>query len=96
MNINDEFQPLFNWARLPARLTADDAAIILSYTRKNLQLLERKKLLLPLGKVNKWTERWYSTAELMRKSEDTAWLHKAQAAIQAHNKKHEKDEEGEE
>jgi hypothetical protein len=72
-------QPLFADlpARLPARLNSAQAAAILGIGAHDIAVLVHSKLLKPLGNPPKGSVKYFSSEEIMQKSQDTAWLAKA-------------------
>ena len=76
-------QELLNQRRLPARLDAHQAAILLGFRAEtDIQVLMRLKLLKPLGHPAPNGVKYFASAQVLQLSADQEWLHKATAAIQ--------------
>ncbi len=67
--------------RLPARVDAEGAAVLLGFKEHDLPVLIGEKLLKPLGKPGQRSVKYFSTAQLLEFGRDAAWLEKATRAI---------------
>ncbi len=79
--MNDEHQYLFVNPRLPARLTALETAVLLAFPEEHLAILMRVGLLRPLGRPPRNGHKWFSSAEILKLSQDREWLDKATRTI---------------
>lgn len=86
-------QELFNCHRLPARIDAQQAAVLLGFREQpDIQILMRLKLLKPLGAPAQNGVKYFSSSMVMQLAADQEWLHKATAAVQRFwRSKHAKD-----
>ena len=79
--MNDEHQYLFVNPRLPARLTPEETALLLAFPQGHLAILTRLGLLRPLGRPPRNGHKWFSSAEILKLSQDREWLDKATRAV---------------
>lgn len=70
--------------RLPARLTAEQAAWVLNCQAHDIPALVTAKLLKPLGNPPANGIKYFSTADLLEASKDRTWLVRVSAAIYQH------------
>jgi hypothetical protein len=83
MEITMNPQELLNCRRLPARLDAEQTAVLLGFRlAPDIQVLMRAKLLKPLGNPARNGVKHFSSAHVLQLAADGEWLHKATAAIQ--------------
>ena len=67
--------------RVPARLTAEDVAVLTGCKVHDVPLLVREKLLDPLGGGSKNCVKYFAATDLLRKCQDTRWLHRVTRAL---------------
>jgi hypothetical protein len=72
---------LLNLRRLPARLNAEEAAILLGFKSHDLPLLIRAGLLRPLASGPRNCVKYFSSAVLERLARDEKWLDRATKAV---------------
>lgn len=72
---------LLNLRRLPARLNAEEAAILLGFKVHDLPLLVRASLLRPLASGPRNCVKYFSSAVLERLARDEKWLDRATKAV---------------
>ena len=82
--INDEILKVLQVRRLPARLTAQQAAVLLGFEPVCIPILTAKKLLRPLGRPAPNAIRYYASKEVEQLSADANWLGKATQTIAEH------------
>jgi hypothetical protein len=70
--------------RLPARLTAQGAALMLGFAEHDIPILVRANLLNPLGKPHSNAVKYFATIELESLANDLNWLARATRAVYAH------------
>jgi hypothetical protein len=70
--------------RLPARLTAEQAAWVLNCQPHDIPALVAAKLLKPLGNPPANGIKYFGTADLLESSKDSHWLVRMSAAIYQH------------
>jgi hypothetical protein len=74
---------LLNCRRLPARLDAEQTAILLGFRLEpDIQVLMRAKLLKPLGAPAQNGIKYFATSQIQAFATDPEWLHKASGAVQ--------------
>jgi len=81
----EETFKLLNLRRLPARLTAEQAAPLVGCQVHDLPVLVKARLLKPLGTPRQQAVKYYSSADISKLAQDVAWLHKATKAIYAYS-----------
>lgn len=74
-------QTILNSTRLPARLSSEDAAVVLGYEPHDLPTLIAAGLLKPLGAPTKNAPKRFAAIEILAKTEDLKWLVRAEIAI---------------
>ena len=79
--MNGEHQYLFVNPRLPARLTPEETALLLGFPEEQLAILTRIGLLRPLGKPPRNGHKWFSSAEILKLTQDREWLDRSTRAI---------------
>jgi hypothetical protein len=67
--------------RLPARLTAEQAAWVINCQPHDIPTLVNARLLKPLGNPTSWGVKYFAAPELLALADDRAWLAKATNAI---------------
>ena len=67
--------------RLPARLTAEQAAWVINCQPHDIPMLVNARLLKPLGNPTPCSVKYFAASELMELANDRAWLAKATNAI---------------
>jgi hypothetical protein len=70
--------------RLPARLTAEQAAWVLNCQPHDVPVLVAAKLLKPLGNPPVNGIKYFATADLLEQIKDSHWLVRMSAAIYQH------------
>jgi hypothetical protein len=73
--------------RLPARLTAEQAAWVLNCQPHDIPALVAAKLLKPLGNPPVNGIKYFATSDLLEASKDRTWLVRMSAAIYQHWKR---------
>jgi hypothetical protein len=73
--------------RLPARLTAEQAAWVLNCQPHDVPVLVAAKLLKPLGNPPVNGIKYFATADLLEASKDSHWLVRMSAVIYQHWRK---------
>ncbi|MGB0154575.1 MAG: hypothetical protein ACPGFB_11140 [Verrucomicrobiales bacterium] len=64
---------LLNCRRLPGRLTAEQAAVLIGCQTHDIPILVKSKLIRPLGKPAPNATKYFSSAELEAKLVDEKW-----------------------
>ena len=72
---------LLNCRRLPARLNATEAAILLGFKEHDIAPLVAVKLLVPLGNPVQNSPKYFATVDIVARSEDRDWLSKATGSL---------------
>ena len=67
--------------RLPGRLDSQQCSKLLGCSEDDLAILNRVGLLKPLGRPSLWSQKWYSSAEILALANNRKWLDKATAAV---------------
>jgi hypothetical protein len=80
--MNPEQQQLLTLSMLPARLSAEQAALVLGFQAHELTVLIAAGLLRPLGRPAANAPKFFATVELEGVRRDTKWLSKATDAVQ--------------
>lgn len=70
--------------RLPARLTAEQAAWVINCQPHDVPVLVAARLLKPLGNPVQNAVKYFAAIDLLELMEDRAWLTKVTAAINQH------------
>jgi len=73
--------------RLPARLTAEQAAWVLNCQPHDVPALVAARLLKPLGNPPPNGSKYFATAELLEASKDSHWLARMSTIIYQHWRK---------
>jgi hypothetical protein len=81
-------QPCFNrniseilaWPRLPGRLKAEEASVILGFNSHDIPVLVAIGLLKPLGNPSPNAVKYFASQDIQALAGDTKWLHKATKA----------------
>ncbi len=68
----------------PACVGVDEAAQIFGWPSYFFPVLMRTGHLKPLGKPSQNARKWFATVELLRLSQDAAWLDKAIRVVEKH------------
>lgn len=66
-------EALLNCRRLPGRLTAEQAAVLIGCQPHDIPILVRSKLIRPLGKPASNATKYFSSVELETKLADDKW-----------------------
>jgi hypothetical protein len=70
--------------RLPARLTAEQAAWVLNCQPHDVPVLVAARLLKPLGNPQKNSVKYFAASELLEQVQDRTWLAKVTNALNQH------------
>ncbi len=70
-----------NSLRLPARLNREETAAILGFRDHDIPVLERSRLLKPLGGGVRNCVKYFAAVEIEKLSKDRKWLDRATTAI---------------
>jgi hypothetical protein len=70
--------------RLPARLTAEQAAWVLNCQPHDVPILVGARLLKPLGNPSPYNVKFFATSELLEQVQDRTWLAKVTNALNQH------------
>lgn len=81
---DDQHSFLALLGRLPARLTAEQAAWVLNCQAHDVPILVSCRLLKPLGNPAPNSVKFFSTADVLEASQDRAWLVKMTNAVCQH------------
>ena len=76
--------PLLTLARLPARLDFGQSAALLGFREHDIPILVRARLLKPLGNPAANCVKYFSSAELVKLTNDESWLARATKAVNEH------------
>jgi hypothetical protein len=80
----DQHKFLMLHGRLPARLTAEQAAWVLNCPAHDVSILVAARLLKPLGSPPPNGVKFFATGELLELVNDRAWLVKVTNAVNQH------------
>ena len=80
----DQHQFLMLLGRLPARLTAEQAAWVLNCQTHDIPALVGAKLLKPLGNPPQNGIKYFAAADVLEASKDSHWLARVSATIYQH------------
>lgn len=72
---------LLNCRRLPARLNATEAAVLLGFKEHDIAPLVAAKLLFPLGKPAQNSPKYFAAVEITARADDPSWLSEATKAL---------------
>jgi hypothetical protein len=72
---------LLGLRRLPARLTADQAARVTGFQLHDIPVLVKAKLLQPLGGGPRNSVKYFASVEVVEKCGDRRWLDRATKAV---------------
>ena len=81
---DDEHRFMSLLGRLPARLTAEEAAWVLNYQPHDVPVLVVARLLKPLGNPQPNSVKYFATGEVLELAEDRNWLAKVTNAVSQH------------
>lgn len=70
--------------RLPARLTVEEAAVLLGFHEEAIGVLTKAKMLEPLGGHAPGAQRMFAAVEVQRLHNDVKWLSKATRLLRDH------------
>ena len=70
--------------RLPARLTAEQAAWVINCQPHDVPILVAARLLKPLGNPSPYNVKYYAASELLAQVQDRTWLAKVTNALNQH------------
>ena len=82
--MRDDIFRLLSLARLPGRLTGDQAASLLGFMPHDLPILTKARLLMPLGRPPQQAVKYFSSVEIEKCAKDPDWLNRATRAIYQH------------
>jgi hypothetical protein len=80
----DQHQFLRLLGRLPARLTAEQAAWVLNRQSHDVPILVAARLLKPLGNPPPSSVKYFATADVLELMADRTWLGKITSALNQH------------
>jgi hypothetical protein len=72
---------LLNCRRLPARLNATEAAVLLGFKEHDIAALVAAKLLIPLGKPAQNSPKYFAAVDIFARADDRAWLSQSTKAL---------------
>jgi hypothetical protein len=75
---------LLNCRRLPARLNAAEAAVILGFKEHDIGPLIAVRLLVPLGKPVQNSPKYFAAVEIVARAADRDWLSDATKSLARH------------
>jgi len=79
-----DIYPFLNLRRLPARVDAVQAAILLGVQIHDIPILARGKVITPLGEPAKNSQKFFATCELEKLKNDVERMGKLQRVLQRH------------
>ncbi len=82
--MNSERYQFINLARLPGRLTVEEAAWCLGFYAHDIPVLVTNRLLKPLGNPGPTGRRYFAACQIEQFRLDTKWLEKASALMNKH------------
>lgn len=72
---------ILNAMRLPARLSAEEAAVLLGYEPHDIPTLVARGLLKPLGSPTRNSTKRFAASEIAAKHNDVKWLSRAEVVV---------------
>ncbi len=72
---------LLHAVRLPARVNAEEAAVLLGFESHDIPTLIARGLLKPLGSPGRNSPKRFSSADILAKSDDLKWLCRAEVVV---------------
>jgi hypothetical protein len=75
--MNPNHLELLNFARLPGKLLGEQAAVLIGCQPHDIPVLVAAGLLAPLGNPSLTCVKYFSAPDIVAKSSDHKWLHKA-------------------
>jgi hypothetical protein len=72
------------WPRLPGRLKAEEAAVILGFNPHDIPVLVAARLLKPLGSPAPNAVKYFASQDILALAGNTEWLHRATKATYSH------------
>jgi hypothetical protein len=78
---DDQYQLLSLLKQPPARLTAEQVAMVLNCQLHDMPVLVATKLIKPLGNPPQNGVKYFATQEVLELAKDGKWLHRATLAI---------------
>ena len=75
---------LLNCRRLPGRLNASEAALLLGFQEHDVAPLVAARLLLPLGKPAANSPKYFAAVEICQRATDPGWLSQATKILAKH------------
>ncbi len=82
--MNEDAFRLLSVRRLPARLTGEQAAVILGFREHDVPVLLAARLLKPLGQPTANSVRFFATADLLELAKDRTWLARSTQTLYRH------------
>jgi hypothetical protein len=79
--LSDEQIGFLNLRRLPARLTEDQAALLLGFPAHIMPLLAAKDIIKPLGRPARNCQKWYATHQVLKLCDNVKELDKASRLV---------------
>ena len=78
----DKLKSFDEWmGKIPGRIHAEDAARILGFTRHDIPVLMKHKLLTPLGDPSEKSTKHFAAVEIFQCAKDAKWLSKATKVV---------------
>jgi hypothetical protein len=81
---DDQQQFMRLLGRLPARLTAEQAAWVINCQQHAVPILVAARLLKPLGNPSLYNVKYFAASELLEQVQDRTWLAKVTNALNQH------------
>ena len=75
---------LLNCRRLPGRVNAMEAAILLGFQEHDITALIAAKLLTPLGKPSPNSTKYFASVDVIEAAQDRSWLSQATRTVSRH------------
>ena len=72
---------ILNATRLPARLSAEETAVLLGHEPHDIPTLVARGLLKPLGSPSRNTPKRFASSDIIAKSDDLKWLSRAEVVV---------------
>ena len=82
--MNAQSSILLTLARLPARLDAQQTALVLGFSGHDIPILIQVKLLKPLGEAPPNAPKYFAACEIEELARSPQWLHRATKALTIH------------
>lgn len=76
-HMNQDARFILSLPMLPARLTIDMTATLLSFTPEAISILVSSRRLKPLGRIRPGAQKYFAAEDILRLRTDTKWLSEA-------------------